>query len=174
MFAVGAAAIVVVVWLLLSYSMGMAVCVVEKKTAWESLKRSMQLSKGTRGRIFVLFLLIMVLSIAVSIIGYIFAMLAGVVASLMGRGSTAAIAAAVVGGVLYAIVSIGAPNRTAAGFVDRARALLLRPAHPQRRLRHRVDDGAGRNDAVAIPCDAERSRSDLRARRASRHPVLIP
>jgi hypothetical protein len=33
-FAVGAAAIVVVVWLLLSYSMGMAVCVVEKKTAW--------------------------------------------------------------------------------------------------------------------------------------------
>ncbi len=88
--------------------MGMAVCVVEKKTAWASLMRSMQLSKGTRGRIFVLFLLIMVLSIAVSTISYIFAILAGAVAGLMGKGSTAAIVAAVVGGVLYAVVSIGA------------------------------------------------------------------
>ena len=107
-FVVGAAAIVVVAWLLLSYSMGLAICVVEKKSAWESLTRAMQLSKGTRGRIFVLFLLIMVLSVAVSTISYIFAILAGAVAALVGRGSTAAIAAAVVGGVLYAVVSIGA------------------------------------------------------------------
>jgi hypothetical protein len=107
-FVVGAAAIGVIVWLLLSYSMGMAVCVVEKKTAWESLMRAMQLSKGTRGCIFVLFLLVMVLSIAVSTISYIFAMLAGAVAAVMGTGSTAAIVAAVVGGVLYAVMSISA------------------------------------------------------------------
>ena len=43
---VGAAAIVVIVWLALSYSMGMAACVVERKTAWESLKRSWKLSRG--------------------------------------------------------------------------------------------------------------------------------
>jgi len=107
-FVVGAAAIGVVVWLLLSYSMGMAICVVEKKTAWESLMRAMQLSRGTRGRIFVLFLLVMVLSVAVSAVSYIFAMLAGAVASLMGIGSTAAIVAAAVGGILYALVSMGA------------------------------------------------------------------
>ena len=48
----------VIVWLILSYAMGMAVCVVEKKTAWQSLMRSWSLSKGTRGRIFVLGLLV--------------------------------------------------------------------------------------------------------------------
>ncbi len=106
-FIAGVAAIGAIIWLLLSYSIGLAVCIVEKKTAWESLTRSMQLSKGTRGRIFVLFLLVMVLSIAISSISYIFALLAGAVAGLVGKGSAAAIAAAIVGGVLYAVVSIG-------------------------------------------------------------------
>jgi hypothetical protein len=106
-FLVGAAALGVIIWLSLSYTMGMAVCVVEKRTAWESLTRSYDLSKGTRGRIFVLFLLLMVLSIAVSTAGYIIAMLAGAVASVMGNGSAAMVAAGVVGGILYVIVSIG-------------------------------------------------------------------
>jgi hypothetical protein len=107
-FVVAVAAIVAIVWLGLSYSMGLAVSVVEKKTAWESLSRAMQLSKGTRGRIFVLLLLIMVLSIAVSTVSYILAFVVGGVAALMGNGSTAAAAAAVIGGILYAVVSFGA------------------------------------------------------------------
>ncbi len=106
-FVVAVAAIVAIVWLALSYSMGLAVCVVERKTAWESLSRAMQLSNGTRGRIFVLFLLIMVLSIAISTVSYILAFVVGGVAALMGNGSTAAAAAAVVGGVLYAVISFG-------------------------------------------------------------------
>jgi hypothetical protein len=107
-FVVAVAAIVAIAWLALSYSMGLAFCVIEKRTAWESLSRAMQLSSGTRGRIFVLFLLIMVLSIAVSTVSYILAFVVGGVAALMGNGSTAAAAATVVGGVLYAVVSFGA------------------------------------------------------------------
>jgi hypothetical protein len=105
-FVVAAAAIGVIIWLSLSYAMGLAVCVVEKKTAWESLTRSMSLSKGTRGRIFVLFLLIMVLSMIVSTVSYVFALLVAAVASIVGHGTTAAAVAAVVGGVLYFVVSI--------------------------------------------------------------------
>jgi hypothetical protein len=104
----GAAAIGVIIWLALSYAMGLAVCVVEKKTAWQSLTRAMQLSNGTRGRIFVLFLLLMVLSMIVSTISYIFSIVVAAVASVMGMGSTAAAIAAVIGGILYLAVSVGA------------------------------------------------------------------
>jgi hypothetical protein len=107
-FVAGAAAIGAILWLALSYTLGLAVCVVEKKTAWESLTRSMQLSKGTRGRIFVLFLLIMVLSTIVSTVSYLFAIMAAALGSVMGLSSTAAAVAAVVGGVLYFVVSISA------------------------------------------------------------------
>jgi len=106
-FAAGAAVIVVIVWLALCYSMGMAVSVVEKKTAWQSLMRAMSLSHGTRGRIFLLFLLVTVLSSAVSMFGYILAIFVGGVAAFVGRGAGAAVVAAVVGGVLYAVISIG-------------------------------------------------------------------
>lgn len=106
-FLVAVAAIGVIIWLSLSYAMGMAACVVEKKTAWESLTRSSNLSKGTRGRILVLYLLIMVLSMAVSMLGYIFAMIAGAVGAVVGTGSTSMAVAGVVGGILYVIVSLG-------------------------------------------------------------------
>jgi hypothetical protein len=106
-FVLGAAAIGVIIWLVLSYVMGMAVCVVEKKTAWESLQRAMRLSKGTRGRIFVMFLLVMVLSTIVSMISYFLFFLVAGLAALMGNGSPAAAAAIVVGAILYAVVSIG-------------------------------------------------------------------
>ena len=106
-FVVGAAAIVVIVWLALSYSMGMAVCVVERKTAWESLMRAMRLSQGTRGRIFVLFLLVIVLSMAVSMFGYILLVMASAVGAVLGKGSAAAVAAVAVGAVLYAVISFG-------------------------------------------------------------------
>lgn len=46
----------VAVWLLLRLCLGFAVCVMEQAGAWQALKRSAVLSKGTRGRIIVLFL----------------------------------------------------------------------------------------------------------------------
>ncbi len=65
-FLVAVAVIVVMLWLTFSFMLGMAACIVEKKTAWESLVRSWQLSKGTRGRIFVTYLLVIALAFAVS------------------------------------------------------------------------------------------------------------
>ncbi|MGB6973444.1 MAG: hypothetical protein WBD67_02045 [Terracidiphilus sp.] len=44
-------------WLLLRLCMAFAACVVEQVSAWQALKRSGELSKGTKGRLFVLFLL---------------------------------------------------------------------------------------------------------------------
>lgn len=65
------AAVAAIVWLALSYLMGLAVNVVEKRPAWDSLRRAAQLSKGTRGRIFVMFLLLAALSLVASAIAYI-------------------------------------------------------------------------------------------------------
>jgi hypothetical protein len=65
------AAVVVIILLVLGYSISLPVCVLEKKSAWDSLKRGWSLSKGTRGRIFVMFLLVMALSMAVSMISAI-------------------------------------------------------------------------------------------------------
>ncbi len=104
---VGVAALVVIVWLALSFAMGMAACVVERKTAWESLVRAYKLSQGTRGRIFVLFLLVLVLSIAVSFLGEIILLIFTAVGAAMGTGSTAAVTATVIGAVLYAVISMG-------------------------------------------------------------------
>jgi hypothetical protein len=65
-FLVAVAVFVVIFWLTFSFMLGMAACIVEKKTGWESLVRSWQLSKGTRGRIFVTYLLVIALAFAVS------------------------------------------------------------------------------------------------------------
>jgi len=107
-FVLAVATVGVMIWLGLSYAMSLAVCVVEEKPAWESLTRSMSLSKGTRGRIFVLSLLIMAISAAVSTVGYIFSIMVAAMGSVMGLGSTATAIAAVIGGILYAVVSISA------------------------------------------------------------------
>jgi len=64
-FLVAAAAVGVMIWLTLSYAMGMAACVVEKKSAWRSLVRSWRLSPGARGRIFVTYLLVIALAIVI-------------------------------------------------------------------------------------------------------------
>jgi len=69
--------------------------------------RAMKLSQGTRGRILVLFLLIVVLSMAVSMFGYIVAAIAGAVGAVLGTGSAAAVAAAAVGAVLYVAIGMG-------------------------------------------------------------------
>ena len=107
-FLVGTAAIGAVVWLALSLAMSMAVCVVEKKTAWESIVRAWRLSQRTRGRIFVLYLLVVALSMAVSMAGYLLAATAGAAAAFVGRGSAVAIALTVVAGFLYIVVGLGA------------------------------------------------------------------
>jgi hypothetical protein len=103
---VGVAAVFVILWLAMSYAMGMAVCVAEQKPAWASLERAFSLSKDTRLRIFVMFLLIIVLSLAASAISYIFSLLVAGIASIMGHGSTFAAVAAIVAAVLYAVFSI--------------------------------------------------------------------
>ncbi len=101
-----AAALVAIVWLALRYAMGMAVCVAEKKTAWESLQRADKLSKGTRGRIFVLYLLIGALSIAVSMLSYFILLVVTAAASVAGKGSVAAIVGMALGAILYFVVNI--------------------------------------------------------------------
>ena len=45
------------IWMLLCVGLAFPGCVVEKISAWKALRRSFRLSKGTRGRIFVLYLL---------------------------------------------------------------------------------------------------------------------
>ena len=65
------AALVYIAWRALGYSLAMAACVAEDKTAWESLNRAWKLSKGTRSRIFLMALLVWALSIVLSLIAYI-------------------------------------------------------------------------------------------------------
>jgi hypothetical protein len=60
-------------WMLLRLSLAFPVCVVERISAWAAIKRSISLSKGTRGRIFVLYLLGAVLNWIVSIALFILA-----------------------------------------------------------------------------------------------------
>ena len=97
----------VIVWLILSYAMGMAVCVVEKKTAWQSLMRSWSLSKGTRGRIFVLFLLLLVLSFVVLMISYLLALIVILAATFLGTGKALAVIGLIVAAIVYIVGIIG-------------------------------------------------------------------
>ncbi len=86
-FVMFGAALVIFVWLALSYSLGMAVCVVERKTAWESLKRAWKLGQGTRGRIFVMLLLVVALTMVVSMIAYIPFLIIVAVLTAAGNGA---------------------------------------------------------------------------------------
>jgi hypothetical protein len=97
----------VIVWLVLSYAMGMAVCVVEKKTAWQSLMRSWSLSKGTRGRIFVLYLLLLVLSFVVLMISYLLALIVILAATFLGTGKALAVIGLIVAAIVYIVGIIG-------------------------------------------------------------------
>ena len=148
-FLIGAAALVVITWRGLGYSLSLAVCVVEKKPAWGSLTRGWNLSQGTRGRIFVMILLVIAL-------GHRRvddrrhpkpdrdwcdcragqrrrAIVDGVCRGRSGEGDRG-----------FRSAGASRPH-----LVDRAGALLLRPTHPQGRLRHRVDDAAGWPRAAA-------------------------
>jgi len=54
------------IWLWLRFSLAFPASISEDKPAWRSMQRSEKLSKGTRGRILVLFVLLYVLSLAVN------------------------------------------------------------------------------------------------------------
>lgn len=94
-FLIAAATVVIVVIRGLTYSLGMPVCIAEDKPAWESLMRSKKLSKGTRGRIFLMFLLVWLLSVVVSMIGYIPILIVTIVVAAMGKSAGSAATGAV-------------------------------------------------------------------------------
>ncbi|HEY1806614.1 MAG TPA: glycerophosphoryl diester phosphodiesterase membrane domain-containing protein [Terracidiphilus sp.] len=100
---IGMAALVAVVWLALGFSLGLPACVVENLPAWESLKRSWKLGNGTRGRIFVMYLLVMVISIALSIVAAIPFLIIVALVSWTGAG-TANPAALVAAEVIRVVV----------------------------------------------------------------------
>lgn len=54
---------VVAIWIWLRCCLAFPVCVTEQKKVWPSMQRSVQLSKGSRGRIFVMYLLVFILTI---------------------------------------------------------------------------------------------------------------
>lgn len=99
-FLVGAAAFVIIVWLALGFSLGFPVCVIENKPAWASLQRAWKLSQGTRGRILVMYLLVIALSFAVSMLSAIPTMIVIFIAAARGGGaahsSTVVVAAEIV------------------------------------------------------------------------------
>ena len=98
------AAFVVVVWLVLGYSIGLSVCVVEQKPAWESLKRAWKLSQGTRGRIFVMYLLVMALSFALSMVAAIPFLIIITISTSVGNGAAYSSIAAVIAEIVRLIV----------------------------------------------------------------------
>jgi hypothetical protein len=54
------------IWMGLRLSLAFPACVVEQSTAWSAVKRAALLSKGTKGRIFLLFLLVWALGVLLS------------------------------------------------------------------------------------------------------------
>ena len=95
-FLVISAALAYAVWRWLCYSLSITACIVEEKTAWHSIKRANLLSKGTRGRIFVMYLLVMALTFVVAMIADV-VMLIGLAITAALHGSKYGIVATVVG-----------------------------------------------------------------------------
>jgi hypothetical protein len=104
-FLIVAAAIVIIVLRGLTYSLALPACIAETKPAWESLQRSKKLSKGTRGRIFLMFLLIWVVAMALSTGGYIVMLIVMAAAALLGKGGAGGIIAIVAGEIINLLVN---------------------------------------------------------------------
>ncbi len=103
-FLIAAAALGVIVWLVLGYSIGLSVCVVEQQSAWQSLQRAWKLSQGTRGRIFVMYLLVIALSIALSMVAAIPYLIIVAIATSTGNGAAFSSTAVVVAEIVRVIV----------------------------------------------------------------------
>ncbi len=83
------AMIVAMVVLVTELGMGIAVCVVEDAPATASLGRARKLSRGTRGRIFVMLLVVWAIAMVLSMIGYIPMVILGGVIAAIGHNSHA-------------------------------------------------------------------------------------
>jgi membrane-anchored glycerophosphoryl diester phosphodiesterase (GDPDase) len=59
------ALIAVAFWIWIRYCLAFPACVTEEKKVWPSMQRSVQLTKGSRGRIFVMYLLVAILTIVI-------------------------------------------------------------------------------------------------------------
>jgi hypothetical protein len=59
------AAVIISFWIWIRYCLAFPASAVEEKKAWPSMQRSAQLTKGTRGRIFVMYLLVVIVTIVV-------------------------------------------------------------------------------------------------------------
>ena len=124
----------------LRYSLAVPASVVEDLKARKAIKRSVELSRGSLGRIFVMGLLISIIQIGLALVTQMFFVVA-------------AFKAAEHHGVLplwmqaaQQIVRLLHQQLHRSHVCHRPHALLLRPAHPQGRLRHRVDDAGRRDD----------------------------
>jgi len=102
-FAFLAAAVVAIV-LGMAIAMGMAIAVAEDRPAVASLKRAIQLSKGTRGRIFVMFLVVWALTIVLLMIAYVPMIIVFVMIGVSGPNSPHTIAAILVAECLYLVI----------------------------------------------------------------------
>lgn len=98
--------VIVIVFRALEYSMAMAACVVEDKSARDSLRRSLKLSKGTRGRIFLMALLVWALSIALSMISYIPLVIVVAIVTALGHGAEYAAITTVVAEILQLLINL--------------------------------------------------------------------
>jgi Membrane domain of glycerophosphoryl diester phosphodiesterase len=102
-FLVGVAAFGIVLWLALGYSLGLPVRVLEEKPAWQSLQRAWKLSQGTRGRIFVMILLVIALAIAASMLAAIPTLIIVAVITAIGNGAAYSTTALMVAEILRVV-----------------------------------------------------------------------
>ncbi len=104
-FLIVAAALVSIILLLLTYSLAMPACVAEQMPAWAAMQRSGKLTEGTRGRIFLMLLLIWALSAVVSMAAYIPMMIVTAVVSAMGHGAQYAVVVFVIAEIVNVLVN---------------------------------------------------------------------
>jgi hypothetical protein len=103
-FLVGVAAFGIIVWRALGYSIGLPVCVVEQKPAWQSLQRAWKLSEGTRGRILVMYLLVAALTVAISMVAAIPFFIILAIATAAGNGAAYSSTAIIVAEIVRVVV----------------------------------------------------------------------
>jgi hypothetical protein len=94
-FMVVFAALAYAVWRWLCYSMAMSACIVEEKTAWQSIQRANLLSKGTRGRIFVMYLLVLAITFVIAMIADVIMFVGIAIATALGGSKFGPVATAV-------------------------------------------------------------------------------
>jgi hypothetical protein len=97
-----AAVFVYAFWRWLCYSLAIPACIVEEKTAWQSIKRSNSLSKGTRGRIFVMYLLMAAILIVISIVVDVIMFIGLAIATALGGSKLGPVVTVV--GIIIALI----------------------------------------------------------------------